>query len=620
MATLIGTLISDRFRLDEKIGSGGMSTVYRAYDATLERWVAIKLMHRDISTDPAQLERFRREARSAARLNHPHVVTVIDAGEDDGNPYIVFEYVEGETLKERIRRLGRLPVAEAVAYAVEIGRALECAHSHMLVHRDVKPQNVLIDPDGRAKVTDFGIARSLEAQALTAAGRVLGTSDYVSPEQALGHAVTEQSDIYSLGIVLYEMLTGEVPFQADTQVAVAMKHVREPLPDVQRRRPEISAALAAIVERATAKETRNRYATVGALVHDLEEVLAIEAARSGQTTGEATTVLRNLPGDTADFAPRRLRHPKRTLLLSVLLLALVGAAIGYFATSRTEKGAGSSVTPRTPGLSAVDLPGRAAKDYDPEGDGEESAGESKPLVIGHRGTAGYLLDHTLQGYALAIKLGADYVEPDLVATKDGHLIARHEPNIIATTDVESHPEFADRRRTAVVDGVEQEGFFASDFTLAEIKTLRAVQPFPERPQQFNGKFEIPTLEEVIALVKRESHKRHRTIGIYPETKHPTYHRDLGLPLEGRLVAALRKAGWNRRGAPVFIQSFEQSNLKQLNRMTPVRLVQLVDANAVNPDGTLDYTAPFDRPYDWTASGRPGTFGDLTTDAGLDEVA
>src|SRR5918911_5280487 len=186
--TVIGTLLSGRFRLEEQIGSGGMSTVYRAFDPTLERSVAIKLMHRDISTDPDQLERFRREARAVARLNHPHVVTVIDAGEDDGTPYIVLEYVEGETLKERIRRLGRLPVAEAVAYAIEIGRGLSCAHSERLVHRDVKPQNVLIDPEGRAKVTDFGIARSLEVSGLTAPGRVLGTTDYVAPEQALGHA------------------------------------------------------------------------------------------------------------------------------------------------------------------------------------------------------------------------------------------------------------------------------------------------------------------------------------------------------------------------------------------------------------------------------------------------
>jgi glycerophosphoryl diester phosphodiesterase len=249
--------------------------------------------------------------------------------------------------------------------------------------------------------------------------------------------------------------------------------------------------------------------------------------------------------------------------------------------------------------------------------------ESTPLVIGHRGAPGYLPDHTLQGYALAIKLGADYIEPDLVATKDGHLIARHEPNITTTTDVASHSEFADRRTTKVVDGVSETGFFASDFTLAEIKTLRAVQPFAERPQQFNGRFEIPTFDEVIALAKRESRKRRRTIGIYPETKHPTYHKGLGLPLERRLVNVLRRAGWNHRRSPVFIQSFEQSNLMLLNRLTPVRLVQLMDANDVNPDGTLDYTAPFDRPYDWTASGDPRllarTFGFFATDDGLREV-
>jgi eukaryotic-like serine/threonine-protein kinase len=379
--TVIGTLIGERFRLEEKVGSGGMSSVYRAFDPTLERRVAIKMMHRDISSDPDQLERFRREARAVAQLNHPHVVTVIDAGEDEGAPYIVFEYVEGETLKERIRRLGRLPIDEAIAYAIEIGRALDCAHMHKLVHRDVKPQNVLIDRDGRAKVTDFGIARSMEAQGLTAPGRVLGTTDYVSPEQALGHEVTEQSDVYSLGVVLYEMLTGEAPFKADTQVAVAMKHVREPLPDVQRRRPEISATLAAVVERATAKETRNRYATVEEMVHDLEEVLAIEAARTGQATGEATTVLRTLSGDTADFAPGRLRHPRRALLLSIAVLALAALAVGYFA-DRTETGPGPTATPSAPGLSEVRLSKNAADDYDPEGDGEESPGQVQFAIDG----------------------------------------------------------------------------------------------------------------------------------------------------------------------------------------------------------------------------------------------
>jgi glycerophosphoryl diester phosphodiesterase len=265
---------------------------------------------------------------------------------------------------------------------------------------------------------------------------------------------------------------------------------------------------------------------------------------------------------------------------------------------------------------ACAAPAAARPDHGGAGDG--------PLVIGHRGAAGYLPDHTLAGYRLATRLGADYVEPDLVSTKDGVLIARHEPNISGTTDVASHPEFADRFRTGVnIDGAPENGWFASDFTYAEIRTLRAIQPLAERAQRYNGRFRIPSFQQVIDLVKRQSKRQGRTIGIYPETKHPTYHQRLGLPLEGRLVAALRRNGLDRRHAPVFIQSFEQSNLKQLNHMTKVPLIQLVDANDVNPDGSLDYTAPFDRPYDWTVSGNPAlmarTFGFFATDAGLDEI-
>jgi glycerophosphoryl diester phosphodiesterase len=244
---------------------------------------------------------------------------------------------------------------------------------------------------------------------------------------------------------------------------------------------------------------------------------------------------------------------------------------------------------------------------------------ARPLVIGHRGTAGHLPEHTLESYALAIELGADYIEPDLVATKDGHLIARHEPNMIATTNVKDLPQFAARKRTAVVDGASEEGFFASDFTLAEIKTLRAVQAAGERDQGFNGRFTIPTLDEVIRLAKRKSADEGRTIGIYPETKHPTYHQQLGLALEDRLLAVLQRHGWNHRSAPVFIQSFETANLKYLRTKTSVRLVQLVDADDVAPDGTITYAAPFDRPYDWAVAGRAGTFGDLVTPAGLAEV-
>src|SRR5579872_2875092 len=276
--TALGTVIGGRYRLEAEIGRGGMSSVYRAFDTVLERTVAIKLMHREIAADADQLERFRREARSVAQLNHPHVVTVIDAGEelspdgqragaaDAGTPYIVLEYVDGETLKDVIRREGPLEIPQALAYAIEIARALGAAHERQIVHRDVKPHNVLISAEGAAKITDFGIARTLTEEGLTMAGRVLGTTDYVSPEQALGHPVTGQSDLYSLGIVLYEMLTGEVPFRGDSPVAVAMKHVREEIPDIQLKRPELSAATAAVVDRAVSKDLARRYPDAASMV------------------------------------------------------------------------------------------------------------------------------------------------------------------------------------------------------------------------------------------------------------------------------------------------------------------------------------------------------------------
>lgn len=253
-------------------------------------------------------------------------------------------------------------------------------------------------------------------------------------------------------------------------------------------------------------------------------------------------------------------------------------------------------------------------------DGGAPRGEPSPLVIGHRGGgSGYLPEHTLEAYALGIELGADYVEPDLVATKDGHLIARHEPNLIATTNVASLPQFAGRRRTEIVDGIPTDGYWARDFTLAEIKQLGAVQQVAERGQQFDGRFEIPTLEEVIHFVKRKSREKGRTIGIYPETKHPTYHQQHDLALEDRLLRVLTRAGWNHRGAPVIIQSFETANLRYLRGRTPLRLVQLVDADDLAPDGTITYAPPFDKPYDWVVAGRAGLFRDLVTPAGLAEV-
>jgi serine/threonine-protein kinase len=387
--TALGTLIGGRYRLDAQIGRGGMSTVYRAFDTVLERPVAIKLMHREIAADSDQLERFRREARSVAQLNHPHVVTVIDAGEEpsvdgepagEGTPYIVLEYVEGETLKDLIRREGPLEIPQAVAYAIEIARALGAAHERQIVHRDVKPHNVLISLEGGAKITDFGIARTLSEVGLTIAGRVLGTTDYVSPEQALGQPVSGQSDLYSLGVVLYEMLTGDVPFHGDSPVAVAMKHVREDVPDVQQLRPELSAATASVLDRALAKDLAHRYPDAASMAADLEDVLAIETSRSGQATGEVTTVLRTLPGRARRRLPWRMRHRARWLA-SLALIALIVAVALVVAAGRTHRGAGGTpgVVSRA-GLDPVPLSQTAAHDYNPFGTGPENRDQVDNVV------------------------------------------------------------------------------------------------------------------------------------------------------------------------------------------------------------------------------------------------
>ena len=372
MSTSLPTLLGGRFRLEEQVGIGGMARVYRAFDTLLERPVAIKVLNAEVATsDVDQLERFRREARAVARLSHPHVVGVIDAGEDDGTPFIVFEYVEGETLKQRIRRDGRLAVPEAVAYAIELARALSAAHEHAIVHRDVKPQNVMIDGEGTAKITDFGIARTMTEQGLTVDGRVLGTTDYASPEQALGHEVGGQSDLYSLGIVLYEMLVGDVPFHAESPIAVAMAHVREEVPDVRASRPEVSAALAAIVDRATAKDLRRRYMDAQSMIQDLEEALAIEASRSGQATGEVTAVLRTLPRSARRRLPLRVRDP-RLAGAAVGAALLAAAAIAGFAFLHTHRGNSPGVNITSPGTeTAVPLRQTAASSYNPYGTGPE---------------------------------------------------------------------------------------------------------------------------------------------------------------------------------------------------------------------------------------------------------
>jgi eukaryotic-like serine/threonine-protein kinase len=307
-----GETIGGRYELEQLCGTGGMSSVWRAHDRLLERKVAVKVLHERYGEDEEYLERFRREARAVARLSHPNIVTVIDRGEDEGRQFIVFEFVDGENLKQLVERRGPLPVGEAARIGLEVARGLAFAHEQGLVHRDVKPQNVLLNGDGRAKVTDFGIARSLDVErGVTQTGAVLGTSNYIAPEQASGERVDEQSDVYSLGCVLFELLTGHVPFSGDNFVAVAMKHLHEAAPSVLERRPDTPAALAGAIEGALAKDPGDRI-TMDELVRELEAAFDPTQA----------TVMR---GRAVRRRPRRLIP--WPLMLAVLGALLVAAAI-----------------------------------------------------------------------------------------------------------------------------------------------------------------------------------------------------------------------------------------------------------------------------------------------------
>ena len=250
---------------------------------------------------------------------------------------------------------------------------------------------------------------------------------------------------------------------------------------------------------------------------------------------------------------------------------------------------------------------------------EKTLTGERTLVIAHRGASGYLPEHTLEAYAMAIGMGADFIEPDLVVTKDGILIARHEPMLSGTTDVANRPEFASRKTTRKVDGVETTDWFAGDFTLAEIKQLRAKQAMVDRDQSKNGQFQIPTLQEVVDLAKKEAAARGRVIGIAPETKHSTFHAAIGLPIEDRLVALLKEAGWADASAPVVIQSFEVANLKYLNTRIDVKLAQLLDAEDVDKDGNIVLSAPYAQPYDFVVVGDKRTYKDLLSKEGLAEV-
>jgi beta-lactam-binding protein with PASTA domain/predicted Ser/Thr protein kinase len=354
--TLINTLFDGRYRVLRKLGSGGMADVYLAEDEELGRRVAIKILNERHASDDQFVERFRREAKNAAGLSHPNIVQIYDRGEAEGTYYIAMEYLEGRTLKEAATERGPLPVGEAIAYARQILGALGFAHRKGLVHRDIKPHNALIDHDGRVKVTDFGIARAGAASQMTEAGSIIGTAQYLSPEQARGGVVDHRSDLYSLGIVLYELLTGTVPFTGDTPVEIAMKHLSS-VPDApSSRRSDLPRALDQVVLRALAKDHDERYGSAEEMDAELARVaeglpVSTETAEAATAvlagagvTDNAQTAIARAPVPPRTYPPRapgyyyeppRKRRPVWPWLAALLLVVAAGFA-AFFAWDKIE--------------------------------------------------------------------------------------------------------------------------------------------------------------------------------------------------------------------------------------------------------------------------------------------
>jgi eukaryotic-like serine/threonine-protein kinase len=327
-------LVDNRYRLLKSLGSGGMADVYLAHDDILDRDVALKVMSSRYASDEEFVERFKREAQSAAALSHPNIVSIFDRGEtEDGTYYIAMEYLPGGTLKDRILKRGALPARTAAAVALQMAEALRAAHERDVIHRDIKPHNILITELGDVKVTDFGIARAAASSTMTRTGHILGTAHYISPEQAMGEPVGPASDLYSLGIVLYEMLTGELPFDADTPLGIAMKHVNGHLRQPKELNPTVPDGINAITIRLLAKNPEDRYTSDSELIEDLERVCAgldPTAATTEMMTHAVAATTRLTPPPPPQRAGRnKMRRRRVAPLLLALLALLVVAWAGY---------------------------------------------------------------------------------------------------------------------------------------------------------------------------------------------------------------------------------------------------------------------------------------------------
>jgi eukaryotic-like serine/threonine-protein kinase len=463
------TLVDGRYRVLRRIGSGGMADVYCAEDTHLGRQVALKVLHRRFAQDQEFVERFRREAKSAAGLNHPNVVGVFDRGEHEGTYYIAMELLEGQTLKDIVEAEAPLSQERVIDLGLQILQAAGFAHNHGVIHRDFKPHNVIVDQQGHAKVTDFGIARA-GASEMTETGSIMGTAQYLSPEQAQGHAVTATSDIYSIGVMLYEMLAGRLPFEGDSAVAVALKHLSEPPVPISQWRPDVHPALEAVVMAALAKDPAQRWQSAEDLAAGLEAARTqIEAGSNG---GQDTAAFAAIPVPAAEaaapteFAPNTApvvapavepqRKPKRRwpwYALGALALALLGVLLylilsGALATEKRE-------VPRATGKQLVEAralmeragfevetervqssqPFDQVVDQDPNG-GEE-ADEGSTVTLEVSGGPGDVLVPAVEGLS------------EVQAVRE-----LHKADLEVTTD----PEFSDRvRKGMAIRTVPSEG-------------------------------------------------------------------------------------------------------------------------------------------------------------------
>ena len=337
-----GQKINDRYQIIRLIGEGGMANVYLAYDIILERNVAVKILRGDLANDEKFVRRFQREAISASSLSHPNIVEMYDVGEDDGSYFIVMEYVEGKTLKSLIKKRGALTLPEVIDIMLQLTSAIACAHDSYIIHRDIKPQNVLIKEDGSVKITDFGIAMALNSQELTQTNSVMGSVHYLPPEQANGNGSTTKSDIYSLGILMYELLTGKVPFKGENAVEIAIKQMKDQIPSICSENPDIPQSIENIVLKAVAKNPKNRYDSVSLMHEDLLHALEPEIMHQSRITYlypeqelEETKVMNTLPNEIKEEEKEKGDRKLNVALIvtgtvCISLMAIIGLFVIFY--------------------------------------------------------------------------------------------------------------------------------------------------------------------------------------------------------------------------------------------------------------------------------------------------